>query len=191
MIASADMTELVIQLIFMVVFGFICAAVAAGRGRSAVGWFFVGFFFSCLGLILLLVLPDPRKEEARFLRQAQENRRLREQLKKERQVSDQRHHGVERRLGAHDQALGMDTSAATQIGAGEAAPAELPPPLPDGASWYFAKGGQRQGPTSVGEVRRLLRAGEIDDDTLVWRQGMADWQPARDVPELGGDRGTA
>lgn len=32
--------EVLVQLFFWLVFGFIAAAVAAGRGRSVVGWFF-------------------------------------------------------------------------------------------------------------------------------------------------------
>ncbi len=37
--------------------GGITAALASGKNRSPVGWFFIGFLFPLLGLILVLVLP--------------------------------------------------------------------------------------------------------------------------------------
>lgn len=39
-------------------FGGICAAIASGKKRSPVGWFFIGFLFPLIGLILILVLPN-------------------------------------------------------------------------------------------------------------------------------------
>ncbi len=119
-LAQNPESELAIQVIVMAVFGVICAAVASGRGRSGVAWFFVGFLFVCLGLVVLLALPDVKKEEERHKRQAQENRRLREQIKKERQVADGRHGGVERRLRAHDVALDLDTGGAASLEPGTA-----------------------------------------------------------------------
>lgn len=178
---AAD-TEIVVNLGFGVVFGIVCAILASGRGRSPVGWFFLGLFFSCLALILVLLLPDLKVEEERQRRHQLETRRLREQLAKERQVADQRHHQVERRLGAHDQALGLDTGEAPQLA--NAAP---PPPLPDGTMWFYARGKERMGPVSEETVRHLLQAGAIRGDTLVWREGMADWTKAAGVDEFRGD----
>jgi uncharacterized RDD family membrane protein YckC len=43
--------------------------------------------------------------------------------------------------------------------------------------WYYAVGDQRQGPVEQAEFERLVATGIIRDDTLVWRQGMAQWQP--------------
>lgn len=39
------------------IFGAICAAIAAGKNRSAVGWFFIGLLLPLVGLIMILVLP--------------------------------------------------------------------------------------------------------------------------------------
>lgn len=52
------------------------------------------------------------------------------------------------------------------------------------ADWYHARGGQHVGPVSREELTRRLTAGEVGPDDLVWREGLADWQPARAVPEL-------
>lgn len=101
-----------VALLFNVVFGLICAVIASGRGRSGVAWFFIGFLFPCIGLIVILAIPDLRLEEERRARLTGENRRLREQLRKDRMVADARHADAERRLQAHDRALGVDTAPA-------------------------------------------------------------------------------
>ena len=171
-LAASDEGFVVVQFGGGLLFGIICAIVAAGRGRSAVGWFFIGFVLSCIGLILVLVLPDLKLQEQREKRTSLENRRLREQLSKERQVSDQRHGHVERRLGAHDEALGLDTSR----------PPELPhstdpAQLTGGDQWFYARDGERQGPVSIETIRHLLQAQAINGDSLVWSEGMQDWTP--------------
>lgn len=178
---AAD-TEIVVNLGFGLVFGIVCAFLASGRGRSPVGWFFLGLFLSCIALVLLLVLPDLKVQEEQQRRHHLETRRLREQLAKERQVADQRHNQVERRLGVHDQALGVDTSETPQLGN-----APPPPPLPDGTQWFYARGKERMGPVSIETIRHLLQAKAIDRHTLVWREGMADWAAAGATDEFRGD----
>ena len=44
-------------------------------------------------------------------------------------------------------------------------------------SWYYAQGGQQVGPIEEGELDELVRQGAVRGDTLVWREGMASWQP--------------
>ena len=52
--------------------------------------------------------------------------------------------------------------------------------------WYYAEGQQRQGPLSVQEIRQRFQRGELNLDTLVWREGMAQWAALRQVvDELG------
>jgi hypothetical protein len=48
--------------------------------------------------------------------------------------------------------------------------------------FYFAEGDQQRGPLPVDQ----MRAAGVGPDTLVWRDGMAQWQAARTVPELAG-----
>ncbi|MFT4246574.1 MAG: GYF domain-containing protein [Pseudomonas sp.] len=46
------------------------------------------------------------------------------------------------------------------------------------ATWYYAGGDrQRQGPLAAEQIVALYRAGRIGLDTLVWREGLAQWQP--------------
>ncbi|HLL88961.1 MAG TPA: GYF domain-containing protein [Tepidisphaeraceae bacterium] len=51
-------------------------------------------------------------------------------------------------------------------------------------AWYYAQGGHQLGPVPLERLRGMLAAGEVRPDDLVWADGMADWQPARDVEML-------
>ena len=53
--------------------------------------------------------------------------------------------------------------------------------------WYYADAAhQRQGPVDADELRRRQALGELQPGTLVWREGLADWQPLYMLaPELG------
>jgi len=51
-------------------------------------------------------------------------------------------------------------------------------------NWYIAIGGQQQGPFSQTQIQQGVAAGIYTRDTLVWRQGFANWLPLAQVPEL-------
>lgn len=52
--------------------------------------------------------------------------------------------------------------------------------------WYYAEGQQRQGPLAITEIRQRFQRGQLTLDTLVWREGMGQWAPLRQmVDELG------
>lgn len=107
---------LLVQLLFMVLFGVICALIANNKGRSVVGWFLIGFLLTWIALIIILVVSNPRKEQERDRRLRRENRRLREQMRKDRMVADQRHRRIQQRIDAHDAVQGLDTDAADHGG---------------------------------------------------------------------------
>ncbi len=44
-------------------------------------------------------------------------------------------------------------------------------------SWYYANQGQQSGPVEDGIFEDLVRQGVIGPDTLVWKEGMANWIP--------------
>ncbi len=48
-------------------------------------------------------------------------------------------------------------------------------------AWYYAQGDERIGPVDEGEFTALIESGSVKGHTLVWREGMADWQPYRTV----------
>ena len=82
--ASSIVVVFVVMTAIYSVFGVICAVVAPSRGRSPIGWFFIGVATQCLGVILVFLLPNLKLEEDRRRRRDAETRKLREQLKKER-----------------------------------------------------------------------------------------------------------
>lgn len=43
--------------------------------------------------------------------------------------------------------------------------------------WFYAHNGQQAGPLSEPELDQLFQAASLPPDTLVWREGMANWQP--------------
>ena len=50
--------------------------------------------------------------------------------------------------------------------------------------WYYSKMGLQQGPVPEDELLTKIRRGEIDGTNLVWKDGMAEWKPLSQVPEL-------
>lgn len=180
------------EFLVLVVFALIAALIAHSRGRSPIGWAVIGFFAPCLALILVLVLPDLKLEEERRNRLRRENRRLSEQLKKERQVSDARHAQTLGRLGAHDAALGLDTSDGDPRAAVEG---EAPPRLPKARGtdrdfaacrWHYALDEESgtEGPVPFDELKELRLQRVLDDDALVWTKGMGEWMALREMEDL-------
>lgn len=181
--------EVLVAVLIYAVFGVIVSLIAKSRGRSPLGWFFIGALAPCIGLILVLVLPDLKVQQERERRLADENRRLKEQLRKDRMVADQRHVEVQRRLGAHDVAIGIDTNPSVQELPG-AAPrpehAAAPPSGPDPRTveWWYVHGGARQGPVPFQQLRTLWDEGRIDGATRVWTAGMPQWTAVDTLPRL-------
>jgi hypothetical protein len=50
--------------------------------------------------------------------------------------------------------------------------------------WFFAVNNERRGPISEAELRQMVHGGVLSGATLVWREGLAEWQPAAACPEL-------
>ncbi|WP_349645085.1 DUF4339 domain-containing protein [Bradyrhizobium sp. Leo121] len=51
-------------------------------------------------------------------------------------------------------------------------------------SWFYASEGQQKGPFPEFQLRDLIMRGTVGPDTLVWTEGMAGWQKAREIPGL-------
>lgn len=58
------------------------------------------------------------------------------------------------------------------------------PPSSNPWGIYLHRDGAATGPIAEDEVGELIRSGELNPASLVWRPGMADWSPASDVPGL-------
>ena len=48
-------------------------------------------------------------------------------------------------------------------------------------NWFYANAGQQAGPVNDDEFNRLIGAGDIQPSTLVWHEGMANWEPLSKV----------
>lgn len=182
-----DKTNMWLELLLILFGGVIIAIIAHHRGRNVYGWFFLGVFFFCLAFILILVLPDLREQNQREQRLLDENRRLKEQVRKDRMIADQRDLQVRRRLDAHDNALSMDTSnAVSNVQPRElAAEQPRPEPLDPGAcQWWYFEEEMRHGPRSLNQLRTLWQQGVIHRSTRVWTMGMPDWATIEVLPHL-------
>src|SRR5882724_13701011 len=51
-------------------------------------------------------------------------------------------------------------------------------------SWFYASEGQQRGPHPEAQLRELIARGTVTPDTLVWSEGMANWQRAEEIPGL-------
>jgi uncharacterized RDD family membrane protein YckC len=56
--------------------------------------------------------------------------------------------------------------------------------------WYYAVDGKQAGPVSEQDLVALVQSRQLSLDSLVWREGMANWQPLRElhatIPALAG-----
>ena len=57
-------------------------------------------------------------------------------------------------------------------------------------NWYYAVGGQQQGPVTTEALQALAASGQINDATLVWHEGMSGWEPYANHKAPGGSTGT-
>jgi uncharacterized RDD family membrane protein YckC len=57
-------------------------------------------------------------------------------------------------------------------------------------NWYYAENGQQTGPVSEEQIHQLFQSGKINRDTLVWREGLADWVSYHQVMTPPGNPGT-
>ena len=57
--------------------------------------------------------------------------------------------------------------------------------------WYYSENGERRGPVSEAGLLELSQGGKVLADTLVWRDGWADWRPFSQSGLTGGAAGTA
>ncbi len=179
---------ILLEVIIWLGFGIACAVIASKRGRNPLAWFFIGMFAGCIGLILVLVLENPKEKEERLRLLRQENRRLREVVRGDRMTSDRRYQETVKRLEIHDEALGMDTRRLS---------ADFPAPMLKETSvpseqiekwqkqpWYFAEGEVRVGPIPFEDLQAAFLEGRVSPETLIWNPEFEDWKPLTQVRGL-------
>ncbi len=194
-----------VHLIIAFICGGIAAAIAAGKGRSPVGWFFGGFFLGLIGIVIVACIANEKEAQARAQRAGQERRRLREKLRQETMKNEAfRQHAVSR-LDAHDKRMGTRTRNTRKLRGGttrrkrlaegkENRPARRPLAAqarrgrgasPEAVShWYYEINGETMGPISEMDLAQLLRSKQIPFSTLLCQEDQENWQPANQVPEF-------
>jgi hypothetical protein len=175
--------------LFSILFGIVVASIASNKGRNAVGWFFLGFFFGLIALIAVCIVSNLKEERARHERARLERRRLMEELRMERLRNRDAHGRTEARLSIHDRAVGIDTTMVdparalenrTPVNSGHAAESSLP-----AAEWYYAVDQtDRIGPLAFHELAERYRAGQFGIEDLIWKSGWAQWRRLGEVDGL-------
>ncbi len=92
-------------------------------------------------------------------------------------------------MAAGGMGLGMGMAMAGQMGGfgasgqQQAAGSAVPPPPPP-AGYFLYINGQQTGPLAPGQIQQMIGSGQVNGQTLAWRQGMAGWQALQTVPDL-------
>lgn len=63
-------------------------------------------------------------------------------------------------------------------------PSPPPPPADPELAIYIAVNGATTGPFDAAQLRQKVSTGELTPDTFVWMEGMTEWKPAKEVPQL-------
>ncbi len=89
----------------------------------------------------------------------------------------------------------VENAAAIAAGATQPSATSMPPMPPTGApvppavpqlQLYLAIGGQSYGPYDYLTLKSFVPTGQLTTQTMVWQQGMTEWIPAGQMPELQG-----
>jgi membrane protease subunit (stomatin/prohibitin family) len=75
----------------------------------------------------------------------------------------------------------MSGAAGMSGGGGASA---MPPPIPGAAAFYVAVGQNQAGPFDMGALQQQVASGTLTRNSLVWKNGMAQWVKASEVAEL-------
>ncbi len=78
------------------------------------------------------------------------------------------------------QAMNPLTAQQTPIQPGNVAP----PPMPIQVQYYYAVNGQQTGPVPFDKLKELFANRTINKESLIWKQGMANWTALKEVEEL-------
>ena len=62
--------------------------------------------------------------------------------------------------------------------------ASTPPPIPKAQTYHLAINGASKGPLTIEQIKTMITSHEIDKDTLIWREGMSNWEKISSLDEL-------
>lgn len=61
-----------------------------------------------------------------------------------------------------------------------------PPPVPQAVMYHAVVNGAQSGPYDLPTIQNMIASGQITKDTLVWKNGMANWAAASSADDLSG-----
>ncbi|MEO1016576.1 MAG: SPFH domain-containing protein [Pseudomonadota bacterium] len=82
------------------------------------------------------------------------------------------------------QNLANTLTAGSSASSAATSAAPTPPPLPSGPQYHVAENGQASGPFGMDALAQRARTGALTTETLVWSDGMANWEKAGKVEAL-------
>lgn len=82
------------------------------------------------------------------------------------------------------QMAGMMNQMGNQFQQQQQQQAATPPPPPSPATFMVYANGAQAGPFDISQLAQMAAGGQLTPATFVWRQGMANWTAAAQVPEL-------
>ncbi len=88
--------------------------------------------------------------------------------------------------------MGMGFAMANQMGQAfsggqqttQNQPQATPPPIPPALTFFVVQNGQQAGPFDLNTLKQMILQNQLNKDTLVWREGMGNWQAAGTVNEI-------
>ncbi len=78
----------------------------------------------------------------------------------------------------------MNPQATQQPFGGAPVATPAPPPIPVQIMYHYAVNGQQLGPVTFDKLKELFANRTVNRDTLIWKQGLANWSPLQDIEEL-------
>ncbi len=87
-------------------------------------------------------------------------------------------------FGMAQQMMGSMNQANQQANQQQQNQQQMPPPMPPAIKYFVAANGQQMGPFDMGTLKNMIEQNQVNRETLVWREGMAAWTAAGQVPDV-------
>jgi hypothetical protein len=104
-------------------------------------------------------------------------------------IADAYKTAMQSQQGNVQQMIGGLAQAATPVASTGFPPPMNPvaaPPTATSSPWFASLNGQQSTPLTLIQVQQYIQTGQVTAETMVWKQGLANWMPAGQVPELAG-----
>jgi len=80
--------------------------------------------------------------------------------------------------------MGQSFGGQTQSQPQQQSTPPTPPPVPPALTFFTVVNGQQAGPYDLNTLKQMAAQSQFNKESLVWREGMANWTAAGQLPEL-------